>query len=639
MAATNPSPLARSRRRFTDLTAAHFEQAAGAALASPGSEVAVAQQTSATAAVVSDHSTCAACGGLSFATFLQQREHFSSDFHKYNVRRRTRGRPPMLLAEFDTLETLDTASLGSLSGSEDGASDEDDHDELDSVGGGKAERGRVVAVSSGRLEFEDPVDKGMFLVVYKAALPDQETLASAKSRGSWAVIMSGGGHFAAAIWDATGNLTHHKTFHRYTSRAKQGGSQANADSASGRNIKSAGATLRRHGEQTLQNEVRSLLLSWTKPLESVQCVYVRVNTRERRDLLVGWEGSPLAAISRAGRIRTIPFPTRRATQKEATRVYDELMTVVVSATSATPTEEELEAAKVASSAVSATERLKRNAVKAAALAASRASAAAVPKEKGTAHLKKRSEKEDGEEDSGGGEREHEPEKEVVVEEAEVKEASLPLDDELLALFKACVVGDIAALEAGGLGASTKTTFHKGYYSEVEGLAVQTDENVGLVGAACAAGCVASINWLLDHGVSPTVGASPYLCTKSKAARTALRAYWGKHPDAHDYAGAGIPSALSDDDAARAAERKRKERLKKRDKKDALEDAAKPADVRAREARAAAAERRLAGPDGCAWCRTSLAGKVPFERLQFKYCSTDCVARHRATLAEDARKQR
>jgi hypothetical protein len=226
----------------------------------------------------------------------------------------------------------------------------------------------------------------------------------------------------------------------------------------------------------------------------------------------------------------------------------------------------------------------------------------------------------------------------VEREEDDEEVVVPLDDELVALLKACVVGDIPALEASVVGDRKAVTFHKGYYAAVEGLAVQTDEDVGLIGAACAAGCIPAINWLLDNGVSPCVGASPYLSSKSKAARIALRSYWGKHPGAYDYARAGIPSALSDEDGVRAAEKKRRERKKKRDKKDAKEDDAKPPEVRAREARAAAAERRLAGPNGCASCRESLAGKVPFERLQFKYCSTDCVAKHRSTLAEDARRR-
>lgn len=61
---------------------------------------------------------------------------------------------------------------------------------------------------------------------------------------------TGGGHFAAAVFE-NGHITHHKTFHSYTVRAKQGGSQSTKDNRSGSFAKSAGASLRRYNEQTL----------------------------------------------------------------------------------------------------------------------------------------------------------------------------------------------------------------------------------------------------------------------------------------------------------------------------------------------------------------------------------------------------
>lgn len=47
-------------------------------------------------------------------------------------------------------------------------------------------------------------------------------------------------------------------------------------------IKSAGATLRRYGEQALQNEVHALLKQWHGDLVAAQCVYLRASQRERR---------------------------------------------------------------------------------------------------------------------------------------------------------------------------------------------------------------------------------------------------------------------------------------------------------------------------------------------------------------------
>lgn len=84
-----------------------------------------------------------------------------------------------------------------------------------------------------KIEFRDPMDMEKFVVLYKVALPDEERLESLVDRGSWAIILVGGGHFVAALWDVQGSLLKHKSFHRYTSRKKQGGSQAAADAARG----------------------------------------------------------------------------------------------------------------------------------------------------------------------------------------------------------------------------------------------------------------------------------------------------------------------------------------------------------------------------------------------------------------------
>lgn len=47
-------------------------------------------------------------------------------------------------------------------------------------------------------------------------------------------------------------MTRHKTFRTYTTRQKQGGSQSSRDNQSGSNIRSAGASLRRRNEASLQ---------------------------------------------------------------------------------------------------------------------------------------------------------------------------------------------------------------------------------------------------------------------------------------------------------------------------------------------------------------------------------------------------
>ncbi|KAM7534425.1 hypothetical protein Aperf_G00000105719 [Anoplocephala perfoliata] len=69
----------------------------------------------------------------------------------------------------------------------------------------------------------------------------------------WAFLLYSGGKFAGAIFDED-RVVVHKTFHRYTVRAKQGGSQFARDGALGgmSGHKSAGSTLRRHGEVAIR---------------------------------------------------------------------------------------------------------------------------------------------------------------------------------------------------------------------------------------------------------------------------------------------------------------------------------------------------------------------------------------------------
>lgn len=75
--------------------------------------------------------------------------------------------------------------------------------------------------------------------------------------------MLGGGHFAGAVFNGQDPILH-KTFHCYTVRAGQGGSQSSRDNKSGGSQpKSAGASLRRYNEQALlQVFFLAILYQW-----------------------------------------------------------------------------------------------------------------------------------------------------------------------------------------------------------------------------------------------------------------------------------------------------------------------------------------------------------------------------------------
>lgn len=173
---------------------------------------------------VSENAQCVSCK-LPFDSFESQRVHFRTDWHKYNVQRRKRDRVAVTEAQFDQLSDL--GSHSSLSGT-----DESDVEQpsLPQLADGVA---KMPVRFAERVEFCNPMGDGSFVVVYRACLPDLHSLASLAHRSNWAVIMAGSGHFVAALWDVTGKMLRHKTFHRYTSRKKQGGSQAAADEARG----------------------------------------------------------------------------------------------------------------------------------------------------------------------------------------------------------------------------------------------------------------------------------------------------------------------------------------------------------------------------------------------------------------------
>jgi len=177
----------------------------------------------------------------------------------------------------------------------------------------------------------------------------------------------------------------------------------------------------------------------------------------------------------------------------------------------------------------------------------------------------------------------------------------------------------------------------------------------------------------------TQSKTPYNYSKTKEVRNAFRRLMARQPDRWDYVAAQIPSPLTEEmeraerEKEAQLEKDRKKREKKQSKKQKQkagkgndnessddEDGKKaPPTVHAlkqqqlqkplapkvqqgsaeleRERRARAAEQRLAqlgiAPNGplCASCQRPLQGLVPFERLEFKYCSTKCVADHRKVL--------
>ncbi|KAE8248685.1 hypothetical protein A4X13_0g5514 [Tilletia indica] len=200
--------------------------------------------------------------------------------------------------------------------------------------------------------------------------PLQQSLLSSPQLKTWTLILLGGGDFAAAVIalnpfvelspklfpngpptpeqllsiastqpssDRSVLLLAHKTIHRYTTRRKQGGSQS-AQDASGKFAKSAGAQLRRYGEQSLRDDIRATLGSpgWRTLLAQTDRVWVRAGARAASGVLWNWPSgsagqSPLDMHRASDTVVSIPVQTRKATLGECVRVWAELTRVRVRA--------------------------------------------------------------------------------------------------------------------------------------------------------------------------------------------------------------------------------------------------------------------------------------------------------------------
>lgn len=304
--------------------------------------------------------TCITCGvGIGtpeFANLDDQRRHFKSDWHNYNVKRKLAGLLNIPEDEFINLvetDQIDVQGVGSISGNESlsdtsvieeetsttsGRSSNNPtgpHFVLPSTGLGEGNRGiwRCL-VAPDRERGTDPPPLGECTAALKRLIANG---------ARWAIILSRGGHFSAAIFDVvpskdsscrrTGKgdgispvtITDvlHKSFHKYVVRAKAGGKQSTQD-GTGKYAKSAGSRLRRHNEMALENDIASTLTAWKETLASCNLIFFAAPGSNSRLLFVG--DAPL--LDKADqRIRKVPFVTRRPTFSEAQRVVRILLTV------------------------------------------------------------------------------------------------------------------------------------------------------------------------------------------------------------------------------------------------------------------------------------------------------------------------
>lgn len=319
---------------------------------------------------VAKSNECSVCQYVFHERITQEekKDHYKSDFHRLNLKRSVSNLAPLTESEFDRL--IEEESIESLSGSED-SEDESEEDKVastklgtilekfDSLSVDKQdsnEEESVVSFMNTKSPFiyfrSSLIPEDKVFGIYKSLFTEKQliddnpkdiirSLSSAPTNtNKSALFMIGGGHFAGAIISHTpknikGNATNHKesrqeqlvniieskTYHRYTTRKKQGGSQSASDNARGK-ANSAGSSIRRYNEQALIKEVRELLSSWKTHLNDCTSIYIRANGASNRRVLIGYEGCVLQ--NGDDRVRSFPFTTKRATTSELKKAWSNL---------------------------------------------------------------------------------------------------------------------------------------------------------------------------------------------------------------------------------------------------------------------------------------------------------------------------
>ncbi|OQD72762.1 hypothetical protein PENDEC_c019G05895 [Penicillium decumbens] len=324
---------------------------------------------------------CSLCR-VSYHNVQEQRSHVRSDHHRYNLKSQLRGNPPLDEVQFaKAVGDLDE----SISGSESSESEEEDaeggtnttltallrkqaklfetNEEADATVKGTS-KSPLFWLSSSSLPSNKSL--GVYRAIFSSAEQDEpghlvdtirkKQLAPVKARPNNAqaqqdpaaagphifMCMIGGGHFAAmlvslapeihrkqgGVEERQARVIAHKTFHRYTTRRKQGGSQSASDASRGA-AHSAGSSLRRYNEAALEKDIRELLADWRQMIDTSELLFIRATGKTNRRILFDkYEGQVLKQND--PRVRGFPFNTRRATQGELMRCFKELTRVKVS---------------------------------------------------------------------------------------------------------------------------------------------------------------------------------------------------------------------------------------------------------------------------------------------------------------------
>ncbi|KAI8901139.1 hypothetical protein BC833DRAFT_579122 [Globomyces pollinis-pini] len=525
-----------------------------------------------------------------------QRYHFSTDWHHYNAKRILKSLTPISLQEFE-----DKEDLSSIEGSE------DEEVEVENNGSPFA-----------KFQLNNEKYAGKELCVYKQVLSPKTRLKvnwndklldlqiKSSDIKTWTLFMLASGHFSGAVINCnTGKAIVHKTFHRYTTRRKQGGAQSGNDSSKG-NAHSAGAGIRRYNEQALREEIQALMIEWKDHLKQSSLIFIRAPPTTRKTLFF----DPNILDSSDLRVRSFPFITNRPTLTELMRCYEELIVVKI---------QDIQV-------VDKSEKGKRK----------RAPSAPAPQ----THLQ------------------------IEIEAG--KDA--PVNEELNRIIDAIKKGKVELLDTLLKKSSAEEDISLNSVKEKINQVLTDKIGISLLHIASGAGQPDVIKYLLENGADPTIqgehkSSKPYDLAISKDARDTFRRHMAKYPDQWDYKLANVPGPLTEEmeEKQRSKERERRKKEKERKK---LQGQALKENIEAepipdpsitsttkkfafikldrntkesigmtpeqrqrldREKRAMAAESRIRSTKNeCGACGKSLAGLESFDKSIYRYCSMECL---------------
>ncbi|KAK5641238.1 hypothetical protein RI129_009785 [Pyrocoelia pectoralis] len=592
---------------------------------------------------------CSYCKA-SFTDVQQQREHYKLDWHRYNLKQNLLSRSPITEEEFN--EKADDVS--SISGSE-----SEKEDNLESI-----------ATSQGKIFLKN--NKGVVFSLYRCLLfgkKDEldnnvllDRLQECHSNNQWTVIMLGGGHFAGAIFQGSVPVLH-KTFHCYTVRAGQGGSQSAKDNRSGTQLKSAGASLRRYNEAALIQHVHDIVEAWRPEIAKSSLIIYRATGGYNQSVLFGGK---VPLINRSdGRLRTIPFSTRRATFTEVIRVHSLL-------SSATLYESFETLANVLKHEVKETSpkrsKLKVNNINRAksrenierplpVICSSRSNSS----ERIICPIMVEQLSDDDD---------------LYISEQEISTKSIlqTFDDSLTFEEKQKLRKKSKKSKSRNKRQAERDAVHKAKMSELVRLGNiedfelyiknakvindDSDSKNGLMnqvvdGHSNTLLHIAAIyqqfdmiRYLLEHNADPCLKnnsqQTAYSSTQDKDVRMVFKNFAAEFPEKHNYnkAQIPIPIVLTEEQLEKKKQAKKLKREKEKEKKKETflkkqEESERERFLKLseREKRALAAERRILSQGGmvtarCFLCASDISGKVPFEYSGNKFCTIECLKAHR-----------